>query len=71
MTKKDLVIDCNDYVVLVQTESHPSERRTVVRDVAVGIDSARKLQQQLQRKFPGHLVRIFETNEARSMLHVT
>lgn len=56
-------IDAEDYVILVRTDSHPAERHTIMQEVSVGLDAARRDARHLRKQFPSHLVEIFHHPE--------
>ena len=66
---EDYCIDADDYIILVRTDSHPSERHLVYRDDAVGLDDARKCKDRLVKKYPRLLVEIFHCPE-RGVRHL-
>jgi len=63
-------LDCDNYTILVRTNGHPCERRTIARDAAVGVDSAKAVQRALARKYPQCTVECFAAPGGGRMLLV-
>lgn len=65
-----MFIDAENYIILVQTNSHPCERHLIAREDAIGLRDANKIKTRLLRKYPSHLVRIFHEPDRGSRILV-
>ena len=61
-------IDCDDYVIIAETNEHPAERHIIERDVAVGLSDARKSKTRLAKKYPIAKVRTFLRTDTGGLL---